>query len=87
MKSIKRAAALLFVLGAVGTGIIVANSDSSPNTNASIDDCAKKRARGRKCDDDDNRNGNQNSNGNRDSNTNSNGNRNTNGNSNRNSNN
>lgn len=71
MRSVQRIIGLLTLslLVVVGVSFTQANPTTSSPSVASHDDCAKKRARGRRCDDDDNRNGNRN--GNRNSNHNS----------------
>jgi hypothetical protein len=77
--------ALLFSLAFATTALEAPEANATVDSiETKMDDCAKKRARGKKCDDDDNRNGNRN--GNSNSNTNSNGNRNHNSNNNGNNN-
>jgi len=81
MRSIQRIIGLLSLSTLIAVGVLYTqpNAEASPSP-AAASDCAKKRARGRKCDDD-NRNGNRNGNRNSNNNGNRNGNRNGNNNS------
>jgi hypothetical protein len=82
MRSVLRIFGLLSLSTLIAGGVIMTQSNAeAASTVSAAADCAKKRARGRKCDDD-NRNGNRNRNRNGNRNGNNNGNRNGNRNSN-----